>query len=223
MNLQRILLDTIFPHICVCGKWGYLLCPSCLSKIKINFTQTCPICRKISENGKTCKSCRSRTALTGVMIFGEHTGVLKKLIWEYKYEFIRDLAEPLTDLLVEKFGNAVIKKKPMITYVPITKKRLNWRGFNQSELLARLLAKKLNLDCVPLLSRNENAKTQVGLSRNQRIQNLKGQIKFIKNEAKIKVILVDDVYTTGATLEECALILRKNGFKEIYGLVLSRD
>jgi len=218
------LLDLVFPPKCVCGKWGTLLCDRCFRLIDFKATQTCPICRKISENGKTCRSCRSRSQLTGVMIFGEHKGVIKKMIWEYKYGFIKELADPLSEIICLKFKKFIEEKKPILTFVPASKKRMKWRGFNQSELLALEIGKRSRLEVVCLLSKDNDSKSQVGLSRKERLKNMKGKFSFTGSRVKNKrVIIIDDVYTSGATLEECALILRKNGFREVYGLVLTRD
>lgn len=223
--ITDFFLDLIFPKKCVCGKWDTLLCDSCKAKINYKSSQTCPLCRKLSANGKTCPACRHKTALTGVMIFGSHETVLKKLIWNYKYELIKALSVPLSEMLVMKFGSELKRKKPVVTFVPLSKNRMNWRGFNQSELLAKEVSSKLELELQPLLKRVGKGKTQVGLRRRERIKNLKGRIEPLAGIAadNKKVVIVDDVYTSGATLEECARVLRKKGFREIYGLVISRD
>lgn len=226
-NIIAIIFDALFPFRCVCGKWGETICSDCFLTISINKTQLCPICKKISENGKTCSSCRGKSFLTGVMIFGEHEGVLKDLIWQYKYEFIRNLSEPLAQLLEERFGPFVKKKKFLITAVPSSKKRLRWRGFNQSALLGQSLADKTNLSFENLLIRLGQNKSQVGLSKKLRASNIEGKIDQNKNISVIaksrRILIVDDVYTTGATLEECAKILRQMGATEVWGMVLSRD
>jgi len=224
MKLVNFCLDLIFPKRCICGMWDTVLCPNCIKKIACNKTQTCPICKKISKNGKVCSTCRPKTTLTGVMIFGEHEGILKKLIWRYKYEFIRDLSEPLASLVCTKFGSFLSSKRFLITFVPISKRRLRFRGYNQSELLARDIAAKLNLAEKALLKRTGRGKPQVGLTRAERIRNLKNQIQaFDTDISNKKVLVVDDVYTSGTTLDECAKVLREKGYKEIWGLVLSRD
>ncbi|MFA5197294.1 MAG: ComF family protein [Patescibacteria group bacterium] len=227
-RVENTILDAIFPHQCLCGKWGEPLCSQCFGLISKNKTQLCPVCKKLSENGKTCPNCRQRTSLTGVMIFGDHEGLLKDAIWQYKYNFVKGMSEPLVRLLSEKFGVFIKKKQFVITSVPISKNRLNWRGFNQSELLAAGLSTSLSLEYKNLLVKTGKIKPQVGLTRKERIKNLKGKIelgsKINPKELKSKrIIIVDDVYTTGTTLEECAKTLRNNGAREVWGIVLSRD
>jgi len=161
------------------------------------------------------------------MIFGDHEGILKDIIWRYKYEFVRILAEPLSEMLVERFGSFAQKKQFIITYVPSSKQRQRWRGFNQSALIAKKIADKTGLNLETLLLKKGRTSPQVGLSKKQRIKNIEGKIKAVNvTKSKIKdkrILIIDDVYTTGATLEECAKILRQAGAREVWGLVLSRD
>jgi len=228
VKVKNIVLDAVFPHQCICGKLDSILCEECLEKIPRNKTQLCPKCKKISENGKTCSSCRQKSSLTGVMIFGDHEGALKDAIWRYKYYLIRDLDRPLSKLLVSRFGDYIKSKNLLITSVPISKSRQRWRGFNQSELMATKLSDELGLVSSVLLRRNGKSKSQVGLTRKERIKNLSGGFglqesidkKFLLNK---KILIVDDVYTTGSTLEECAKTLRQSGAREVWGIVLTRD
>jgi len=161
------------------------------------------------------------------MIFGDHEGILKDIIWRYKYEFVRSLAEPLSEMLVERFGLFVQRKQFILTYVPSSKQRQRWRGFNQSALIAKQVANKTGLSLETLLLKKGRTSPQVGLSKKQRIKNIEGKIRAVDvRNLKItgkRILIVDDVYTTGATLEECAKILRQAGAREVWGLVLSRD
>lgn len=227
-KVKNLILDAIFPHQCLCGRWGEALCQTCYEKIPQTKTQLCPICKKLSENGKTCTSCRHKSNLTGVMIFGDHENILKDAIWQYKYNLIRQLSIPLSKLLIDRFGKIVSDKKFIVTFIPTSKQRNRWRGFNQSKLIAENLSKELGLSIDDLLKKTKRAKPQVGLSRKERIKNLKG--KFSLNEKVTKgylenkkILVVDDVYTTGTTLEECAKVLRQAGAREVWGIVLSRD
>jgi ComF family protein len=159
------------------------------------------------------------------MILGPHKGILKDLIWKYKYKFISDMSIPLSELTITRYGEFLREKRFLVTYSPISKERLNWRGFNQAELLAKNVSTGLGLTCTNLLYKENNTIAQVGHSRRERIANVKDKIKYIGGSevANRKVLIIDDVYTTGATLDECAKVLRKAGYREVWGLVLSRD
>lgn len=224
-SIREIVLDAVFPHKCVCGKWGMLLCDECRKEIRVDKTGLCPVCKRISEFGRTCPACRHRSNLTGVMILGAHKGVLKDLIWKYKYRFIVDISKPLSGLIQARFGDFLREKRFLVTYAPISHERLNYRGFNQAEVLAENVANGLILNSENLLYKENNVITQVGHTRRERLANIKGKIKYIgpTNIPNKKVLIIDDVYTTGATLEECAKVLRQAGFREVWGLVLSRD
>ncbi len=226
--VKNLILDAVFPHKCLCGKTGILLCDDCKNKIRIKNTQLCPLCKKISTNGKTCSKCGSKSYLTGVLVLAPHEGIIKDIIWDFKYNFISEFAEPLSKIIYEKHGDFIKKKKFIITAVPISKRRMRWRGYNQAELLARGLARNANLEYINFLAKKEDVAPQVGLSRKQRIENIRGKINLnlglkIEDIKGKRILIVDDVYTTGSTLEECAKKLREAGFREVWGIVLSRD
>jgi len=224
-SIRDIILDAVFPHKCVCGKWGALLCEECKGEIRVDKTGLCPGCKRISEFGRTCPACRHRSNLTGVMILGPHKGILKDLIWKYKYKFIADISKPLAGLIQDRFGDFLRDKRFLVTYSPASKERLHYRGFNQAQMLAENVSMGLDLRCENLLRKDNNVITQVGHTRRERLANIKDKIKYIGSTdiPNKKVLVIDDVYTTGATLEECAKVLRQSGFREVWGLVLSRD
>ncbi len=117
-------------------------------------------------------------------------------------------------------------KDVIITPVPLHRNRIWARGFNQADILAREIAKLLGVNFANLLIRSKNTKPQFGLSRNLRRQNVDGIFRFnLKKTAIIKnktIVLIDDVIATGSTLKECAKVLKNNGAKEIWALVLAR-
>jgi ComF family protein len=159
------------------------------------------------------------------MILGPHKGILKDMIWKYKYKFIKDMAGPLSVLICDRFGNFLCDKRFVITCAPASKERLNWRGFNQAELLAANVGQILNLGVINTLYKDDNVISQVGHTRKERLKNIKDKIHYLQGgelQGK-KILIIDDVYTTGATLEECAKVLRAAGYREVWGLVLSRD
>lgn len=225
LQVKEIIVDAIFPNVCLCGKWGVALCDECAGTISLNKKELCPICRRLSENGKTCTACRGRSYLTGVMVLGKYEKLLKKAVWRHKYEFIKDLAAPLAELLFKKYSEFLHEKKFVVIPVPASPERLNWRGFNQSELLGIELSRLADLDYLPVLRKN-NVAAQVGLRRKERLKNMAGAISIIDNSIDLrgkKILLIDDVYTTGATLESCAKELRRSGAREVWGMVLARE
>jgi ComF family protein len=225
-SFYNFLLDLIFPKYCVgCGKEGVWLCKDCKEKIIYIKNPTCPSCNRLTSNGKFCNRCRSDSYLTGVIVAAYYNeGPLKEAIHNYKYNLIFDLKHELSDILSETL-NKRWNKKAYLVPVPLHKKRKAERGFNQSELLTEEICKKFNFILIKnKLVRKKYTTQQVKLSGKKRRQNMIGAFgwiggKEIKNKT---IILVDDVYTTGATLQECAKMLRLAGAREIWALVLAK-
>jgi len=222
----NFLLDLIFPKKCVnCGEFGIFCCQKCLAQIKPIQTQVCPKCGKISERGKWCSGCKGKSYLSGIIVAADYrTGPTKELIHHLKYNYILELAPISADLLIDQLIDSEFRGQVLITSVPLHRRRENARGFNQAEVLAKIVAGKIGYDYLPLLKRKFHKKTQVELSGKKRRENLAGIFSaiddgIIKNKT---IILVDDVSTTGTTLEECAKVLRASGARQVWGLVVAR-
>lgn len=228
------LLDFLFPKRCVgCQKTGNYFCVSCIQNIKQS-DLVCPFCERLSLGGLVHPICKRKYGLDGLWFLGVYEDPLRKAIQKLKYKFITELADVLVDLNLEYWARYSpflldeIKKNRgegwIVTSVPLHKKRQNWRGFNQAELLARIFAKKLGLKYESCLERTKNTKQQAKLASHLRKQNIKNAFTLSKPlplNAK-NYILVDDVWTTGSTLKECCFVLKKNGAKKVWGLTLAR-
>lgn len=231
-KIINFLLDVVFPKQCLkCGQDDLWLCNQCFDNIKILKHQTCPICR-IKNNGETCKLCLNNTNIDGLLVATSLNKILiQQLIHNFKYKYITDLKLPLSNLLLKVFNNHrnnfIISNadKYIIIPIPLHKKRLRERGFNQSNLLALNVAKKTKFVYKPnFIYRCKYTETQTKLSRKERINNIKTAFKLNKSLDFINknVIIIDDVATSLATLEECAKVLKKVGAKKIWGLVIAR-
>ncbi|MCX6812414.1 MAG: ComF family protein [Candidatus Berkelbacteria bacterium] len=222
----NFVLDLIFPKICSgCGKFGEIVCADCQNQIKIIQTPTCPKCGKITPSGQFCKSCKDESLLTGLLISADYRrGPVKEMIHHLKYSGQRELALPLAKLLVSRLKISKLRGQIVVVPVPLHIHRQRLRGFNQSELLARAVCTKLNLAGANALKRIKFKKTQVESKGKERRENLIGAFKCVDGEIiKNKtIVLVDDVSTTGATLEECAKVLRLAGARQVWGLVVAR-
>lgn len=227
LKLARdFFLELIFPKKCVnCGEFGSFLCGKCLVEIKPITTQVCPKCGKISDRGKWCPGCKGKSDLSGIIVAADYrTGPTKELIHHLKYFSILELAPGLADLLIDQLLDVNFRGKVIITSVPLYQRKQNDRGFNQAEELAKIVSNKIGYSYQPLLGRKFHKKSQVELSGKERRKNLAGKFlpideKIIKGKA---IILVDDVSTTGTTLEECAKVLRTSGARQVWGLVVAR-
>jgi ComF family protein len=242
---RKILLDILFPKYCVnCGHEGGWLCFCCAEKIIPVVSQVCSECEKLSPSGKYHKKCSEGKALAGIISSAYFDdGPTREMIHNFKYNSVTELAEPLSKMMVnalEKSEIRILKSEQnlqntnsqfeirhsdfVITFVPLHWKRQARRGYNQSEILAKVIGRKLNIKVEDLLSKKQSTKRQALLRGNARRMNLHDvfTLKSGTNIKNKKIIIVDDIATTGSTLNECAKVLKKNYAKEIWGLVVAR-
>jgi len=224
-KIKKFVLDLFFPSFCVgCGQEGSLLCRSCQKQIVTIQTPVCPECRRLSENGGYCSRCCKDKALKGIIVAAYYEeGPVKEMIHNFKYNHALDLKKVLAHLLVQSVGK---NHFDFMTFAPLSSRRLAERGFNQAEILAAAAAQKLKIPCQATLIKTKSTKRQVGLSGQKRRQNLSGVFKIESSKVESlkgkKILIVDDITTTGTTLNECAKVLRAAGAKEVWGLVVSR-
>lgn len=214
-KIYNFILDFIFPIECLgCNQEDAYLCPDCLKKIKIYNTPP-PFEHPL-------------VYLNGIISAADYNQrLLQDVIHHFKFRFIQELAEPLAKILAEFWQNYNgVMVNPLIIPVPLNKKRLLERGFNQSELIALLFANRFNYTLLTdVVIRSKNTAHQVGLNKKNRLANVQNafqitDIDAIKNQT---IILIDDVVTTGSTLEEIAKILKAKGAKEVWGLTVAKD
>lgn len=199
------------------------ICPKCWDNISPYNGPICQVCGKplVSQESITCGACISdEPAFKQARSFGLYEGTLKEAINLLKYHGIKRLAKPLSHLLLK----IKIPSVDAILPIPLYKRRLRERGFNQSALLANYLAKSSG---IPLslnsLTKVKDIMPQVRLGAKERKKNPKNAFK-VKDKELIQgkeLLLIDDVFTTGATVRECSKVLKKAGAKEIYVITLA--
>lgn len=226
MKIWQSILDLFFPPRCViCGKENHFLCKNCAESIIPLEHQVCPVCKRESAHGAVCPNCQGASNLDGMFVWAsyKHNPKLKQAIVDAKYNGYRDTLVILGNLLLRHFRTEHLGKVVFVP-VPLHWWRRLWRGFNQSEVLLESLQNK-NL-IAKILSRTRYTTPQVKVAtREARLNNLKNVFVCetdLSGREEIFVI-VDDVSSTGATLEECAQALKKAGAEHVYGLVLARD
>ena len=233
------LLDLIFPKRCVqCKKVGSYICENCFAFLSFDVKSICLSCQRPVPDGLTHKMCIGKYTIDGCFSAISYKKTAKKLIYNFKYKpYLTDLKNFLSDLLYESLiqnesFNRVLKSSKNWIFVPIPlySSKFRNRGYNQSEILSKELAKRLNFRSSNFLKRVKKTQTQVGLKLEQRKKNIKNAFAFnyelITNNYELKnahIFLVDDIVTTGSTLLEAANILKRNGAKKVYGITLARD
>ena len=234
--LKKIILDAFLPQFCLnCNKEGGVICSDCLSLIEITEYCFCPFCQKPNRiyNAGKCATHRAMNlnGLFAATSYNNH--LVKKLIAKFKYEpFLKTLSDPLAYLIIAHFISSGNKKiytdaeKSLLIPIPLSKFKKRWRGFNQSEEIAKPLSQVLGISVsVNNLQKIKKTKNQIELTREQRQENIKNAFQ-LKNPEQIRdkiVYLVDDVFTTGATMEECSRLLKVAGALQVWGIVVARE
>ena len=231
--ITKNLWNLIFPIECIfCKDDGKWICNSCFNKLNFKTSQTCPRCGRVDINNKICPHCSSFFYFDKLTIVGDYNDEkIKKTIKLLKYKFVKDLGKNLSDyvalFLSEKNEKDIKKIYPQNTIlipIPIHKKRERWRGFNQSELIGKKLANNLGISFEDKLKRIKYKKPQTKLRRRERIKNVENCFSWEGDSLKNKkILLLDDVITTGATLNEAARILKEEGAKKIEALVVASE
>ena len=237
-KITKFFLDLFFPKKCLnCNKAGAYICNDCLNKIEIARNNRCPFCDRPVPNTLICEKCRERHSLDQLIWATSYSNpLIKELIRIFKYHYIKELSQPLSSLLLAQCGSCDLQHNAIVVPIPLHKKRLKNRGFNQAELLAKEIARHYSLPLeTEILKRKQvitpQAKIKDHKTRRANIKNIfEIDPKFTKkcvvekqNLLKDKtIILIDDVATTCATLSEAAKILKRAKAKEVWGLVVAK-
>lgn len=231
---MNLILDVLFPKRCVgCGKLHTYFCKLCVENI-LQGDLICPQCFEMSSGGQAHPDCKDKLGLDGLWSLGLYKGSLKTAIKKLKYKPLGNLATVLVDIMLDYFA----KYHPLflehmtngkgggwiVVPVPLHWYRQNWRGFNQSSLIAKRLADKLELTYLEALRRIKYTRPQVKLKSLSRYENIRDAFslntKYVINNTHI--LLVDDVWTTGATMNECCRVLKQAGAKKVWAITLAR-
>ena len=209
------------------------MCEDCIKKIIINNRFICPICGHLCFLGNVCFECKKRSALDGAWLASDYKNeLLKKSIKAFKYGLVKELRRPLGEILKKYLDNiannyAAKFDFDVIVPVPLHRRKFLYRGFNQAELLANEVAEKYSLAVnTTVLKRRRFTKSQMKLKEKKRFKNVVGAFKVLDKQNFLpgkKVLLVDDVMTTGTTLAECARALKEAGAAKVWALALAKS
>lgn len=235
IRFGRLLIDTLFPMLCLgCGSEGSYLCERCLARVPEMENQACPICHKpYQAAGVTCRKCSPHTALSGLLVAAPYRArLVERVIHTFKYRFIESLAAPLAIIVGQAIARAPLPLPDFLIPVPLHPRRLRFRGFNQAELLAKAIASDLAPGLgitvtTGVLERCRFTKPQMQTrSAEERRMNLTNAFQIQAANRTLlagkSIWLIDDVATTGTTLEECAKTLKAAGAKSVWGIVIAR-
>lgn len=217
--------DALFPKNITCDCCGgelvaetrYRLCAKCSQELPMIDGHICQVCgAPLKDEGDYCLRCQKQESVfersRSPLVYDEKT---KHLIYEMKFLGKKYITETLGAMMADCFLQNKMQAD-VITFVPMTDKEKRKRGFNQAELLAREVGKRLNIPVLPALIKVRDTSQQKELTREGRESNLKDAFKCVFDEIKrLNVLLVDDIFTTGATANECSKALLKGKAKSV--------
>ena len=232
-KIKKILLDLFLPKQCLgCKQPDTYLCRACFNSISLYPNNTCFFCKRITWQGKICIECQKQNYLDRVISATEYKNPLvQELIRNFKYHYVKELAKPLSKLLIKSLEStstiSTNSTSSTIIPIPLYGTRMRKRGFNQAELLAKEITDYFNLSLeTNALKRIVSTEPQANIKNNdeKRKANIKGVFE-INPECSVDgkiIVLIDDVATTGATLIEAAKVLKKSNAKEVWALVVAK-
>ena len=224
----RLTLDCLFPQSCIgCGRPGSYFCARCETQLPWIFPPLCPRCGRPQASAILCPVCaQTASALSVIRSPLRFEGAARRAIHELKYHNLRAIAPTLAAYLVRTLQDTGYEPD-IIVPVPLHSRRARRRGYNQSLLLAREVGRET---CTPVsadaLSRVREGTSQVHTANvEERRQNVSGAF-VCSSDASVsgrRILVIDDVCTTGATLESCAVTLRRAGAIDVQGLTVARE
>lgn len=221
------LLEILYPSDikCLdCGKdinKGEDFCIKCKKNLPFNNGNICKKCGTVLEKSGVCIRCAKRLNFKIARSPFMYDGIIKRLIHNFKYDNAKFLFKPLAKYMANCYKENNMKAD-VIVAIPLYKARFKKRGYNQAEKLAEEMSKIINLPLISALERIKDTPSQTNLDFKERQRNIEGAftVKDKSFEGK-NVLLIDDVYTSGATMKEASKVLKQNGAKDIYIITLA--
>lgn len=221
MFLTEQLVSLLAPHKCIqCGDEGAVVCEWCLPDIAPPLPDRCYVCKSQTPDSRICKRCMRSSSLRHVWVCTDYEGLAKKVIHDFKFARKQAAAETLVSLMSESLP--YLRPDTLIAHIPTAGRRARRRGYDHAELLAQALSDRLKLPFYPLLRRSGQTR-QVGATRKERLIQLEGAFTATRTD-KIEspILLVDDLVTTGGTLETAARCLKRAGAKQVNAVVFAQ-
>ncbi len=231
------LIDTLFPKVCrYCGDpfregLSNVLCASCFDSIQPYEGIRCDHCGIVLAEGAfagsvrpRCRDCGSRDYfLAETRAFGSYVGALRLAHHAFKFEGMEALAEVLAEKMTSESSVSFWDGVEALVPVPLSAERERERGYHPARLLAKAIARRVHKPLKEPLVKSVSTPAQMSLSRQKRLTNPKGAYRYVGSQpTPSQIVLVDDVLTTGATLEECAKVLRQAGVSVVKAVVYGR-
>ena len=226
-RLALAFLDALFPPRCVaCGEQGSFLCPACREAMPRALPPRCPLCWQPERRGEMCGRCaQGRPAFEAARSLCVYQGPVREAVHALKYNHLSALARPMGEIMAA-YVEAEALPVDMVVPVPLFGRRRRLRGYNQSALLAREVARLCGLPLAErgLARRRDTPPQARSVDAEARRRNVAGAFAAAPRRVEgRRVLLIDDVMTTGATLDACAQALRQAGAASVWALTFARE
>jgi len=223
MRLLDKILDIFYPKYCLlCLKRGMYICSKCRAKLQYIGGACCPVCSGIIRSKKYFihTVCKRHSNLDGLFPLLKYDEKSKLILGEAKFKYTKEILIEMASMLKPIYSSLPLRIDYIVP-VPLSIERTNFRGFNQSETLAKGISWKYQ----NILSRWKNTISQTKYKRVERLKNLENSFAIKKGfDIRNKnIVLIDDVYTTGSTIQECAKVLKTYGANKVIAIVWAKD
>jgi len=227
------LLNFLFPpHCLICKAKGGYFCPDCWEKAVFLPRQVCPVCGQPISGGRVHEHCQTKYNLNGLSNIFSYSSSLREAIKRAKYKpYLFNAISELARMAIPYFEKdddfillrEFLTKNPLIVPIPLFPRRYRERGYNHAKIIAQSLAQKWHLRLEDdLLVRIKDTRPQYSLLPKERKKNLKDAFAVRSRKNFLPILLVDDIWTTGATMRAAGNVLKRAGFPEVWGLTLCR-
>lgn len=225
-QLKTTVLDLLFPLNCIgCGHEGELICTSCQQSLSWIRPPLCSKCGIVTDGDDVCSVCRQHPPVAdGIRSLFIFEGIIRDAVHQLKYKRLKAMSVPLGRFLAEYLLSNQVPADVLVP-VPLHPKRLRERGYNQASLLAYEAGKRSNIPVSEnSIRRTKNTSSQAKTtSAQERRANVRDAFICTQKLNGKNVLLIDDVCTTGATLNACAVSLKEAGADSVWGLTIARD
>ena len=215
-SLLEKTVAIIAPHRCIiCGNYNNILCDACVSELTQNVPSCCVLCGTKTRDWRVCAGCAPGAHLTGVWARLQYDDAVKELVRRFKFDHVRAAYKPIATLIVRSLPSPLTGWT--VVPVPTVASHMRQRGYDHAHLVAKEVARLTHLPYLQALERTRNMR-QVGATRQERAE-VAESIALRRLPQNTRVLLIDDVCTTGATLKACAALLHKAGAQEVRAAV----
>lgn len=213
-------LTLIAPHLCYgCKLENIVLCEGCVETVVNNEDLHCYRCFRPTAEQALCGQCLRRAPFSAFFVAAEYDGIMERVIHDYKFARVRSAHQPLADILSRALPQV---DRCVVTHIPTASPHVRVRGYDHAEYIAKALAQQRGWAHQALLRRHHNLR-QLGSTREQRKQQAEAAFGLGTEVDGLTVVLVDDVTTSGATMDAAARVLLSGGAQSVIGAVVTQQ